>query len=165
MGNVPKPPKPLNSRFCAILRKEYLAEGCVYICKSLEGEVRQDDLVASDEKTDNNVVDDGVTDDDDDDSDIDMGIREGCNSMLAMVLEAEKEMIRERTRKNWAERQAGKIEETTKERARPKHENDFENIQLVPTSNDMISLFLDGFEHERWDEYFRRWREYQHWIS
>lgn len=164
MRNVPKPPKPLNTRFCAILRQEHLAEGCVYICKSLEGEVQQDDSVASDGKADSEIADAEVADDDDD-SDIDMGIREGCDPMLAMVLEAEREMIKENRRETRAERLAGNTGKEVDDKTKPKHENDFENVQLIPTSNDMISLFLDGFEHERWDEYFCRWREHQHWIS
>lgn len=131
----------------------------VHICKSLEGELRQDGQVASDEEADDEVADDEIG------SDTAIDIREGCIPMLAMVLEAEKEMIRERIRKNRAERLAGKVEGTTKEKAKRKHENDLENVQLIPTSNDMISLFLDGFEHERWDEYFRLWREHHHWIS
>jgi len=138
MRNVPKPPKPLNTRYCAILRQEYLAEGCVYICKSLEGEVRQDDQVASDEEAENEISDDQI------DSDTDIDIREGCNPMLAMVLEAEREMIKERVRKRRAERLAGNVEKTDEEKTKPKHENDFENIQLIPTSNDMISLLNDG---------------------
>lgn len=39
MRNAPKPPKPL-TRFCAIMQKAPLAEGCTFICKSLEGEDR-----------------------------------------------------------------------------------------------------------------------------
>jgi hypothetical protein len=156
MRSVPTSPKPLNTRFCAILRQEYLAEGCVYICKSLEGETRRDNHVASDEEAGGVILDDEV------DSDFDGDIREGCNPMLAMALKAEKEMIKEKRRKDRAERL---LEKKTKGNVQPQHENEFENLQLNPTSRDMISLFLDGFEHERWDEYFCRWREHQHRIS
>jgi hypothetical protein len=166
MRNVPKPPKPLSTRFCALLRHEHLAEGCVYICKSLNGEVRHDNQVAGEEEeeADGAVADDKVTDDDVD-SNTGIFIREGCNPMLAMVLEAEKETIKERSRKNRAKRLTTTADKKTKQKAKPKHENDLEDVQLIPTSNDMISLFLDGFEHERWDEYFRLWREHQNWIS
>ena len=91
MRNVPKPPKPLNTRYCAILRQEYLAEGCVYICKSLEGEAQQDDQVARDEEEAAGEVADDQLADDEVDSETDIHIREGCDPMLAMVLEAEKE--------------------------------------------------------------------------
>lgn len=67
--------------------------------------------------------------------------------------------------KDRAERLLDKVEEKTKGNVQPQHENDFENVQLNSTSNDMISLFLDGFEHERWDEYFCRWRGHQHRIA
>lgn len=159
MRGVPKPPNPLNTRFCAILRQEYLAEGCAYICKSLEDEIRRDDHIASDEDSGGEVMDKEV------DSDSDGDIREGCNPMLAMVLKAEKVMMKEKRRKNRAERLLDKVGKKTKEKVQSQHENDFENVQLIPTSNNMISLFLDGFEHERWDEYFCGWREHQHWIS
>jgi hypothetical protein len=38
MRATPKPPKPLNKTFCAVLTKEGLELGQIFICKSLEGE-------------------------------------------------------------------------------------------------------------------------------
>lgn len=36
MRNAPKPPKPLNKRFCAVVTKESLEQNQVLICKSLD---------------------------------------------------------------------------------------------------------------------------------
>lgn len=37
MRNTPKPVKPLNKRFCAVVTKDDLEDGRIFICKSLEG--------------------------------------------------------------------------------------------------------------------------------
>ena len=154
MRNVPKPPKPLNTRFCAILRRSSLDEGCVFICKSLKGKVRQERKAADEDETER-----------EDDLDTDSDIGEGHGPRFTRIMKARKAMINRRKRTERAERLSGKADKGAEEKTKPKYEDDYEDIQLIPTSADRISLFLDGVEHQRWDEFFCRWRENQGWIS
>jgi len=40
--NAPKPPKPLNKRFCAVVTRDALKKGGVLICKSLDFDSEQE---------------------------------------------------------------------------------------------------------------------------
>ena len=71
-------------------------------------------------------------------------------------------MMNRRKHTERAERLSGESQPSTEKTTKPKHEDDYEDVQLIPTSADRISLFLDGVEHERWDGYFCHWREDQH---
>lgn len=220
MRSAPKPPRPLNTRFCAIMQKAPLAEGCTFICKSLEGEdwsVNQYPVVEESEPEEDLDTDDEVDgpegdlaitflkrrkarrnaekrkaraerawnktesepkhqtkskryydlDESEPEEDLDsLSEFEGPeNDMRTIVLKAKRAEINARRRKARAERSSNKTEEKPKRQIKPKHEDDFENVQLIATSSSMISMFCDGVEHERWPEYFWRWREDQHWIS
>lgn len=87
MRNVPKPPKPLNKRFCAILTRASYDENHLFICKSFEGEVRQEYQATSEEESECES-----------ELDTDSDIGECPNPMFAMLRKAEKEMINERIR-------------------------------------------------------------------
>jgi hypothetical protein len=195
MRNAPKPPKPLNTRYCAILTQASLDENRLFICKSLEGIVREEYEYATSSEEDTDCEVDLVTDSD---------IGEYHDPCIARVQEAEKEMINERIRKARAkrlERKARKESEavsrggavgdeidlerkkkkrrnkeigertlglsgiTVKEAAKCNLKDDYENVQLIGTSLGMISMFIDGVEHERWEEHFYYWREDQHLMS
>lgn len=154
MRNVPKPPKPLNTRFCAVMQKASLNEGCIFICKPLEGEDRSGNQPTDIEESEPEET---------------LGSEsevEGPENDLDTIFRKRKRLRRNaERRKARAERSLNKTEKQPKCPIKPKHENDFENVQLIPTSNNKISMFCDGVEHERWPEYFWRWREDQNWIS
>jgi hypothetical protein len=195
MRNAPKPPKPLNTRYCAILTQASLDENRLFICKSLEGVAQEEYeyVTSSEEDTDC-----------EDDLDTDSDIGECHTPWLARVRKAEKKMINRRKRerrvrclerkareeseaasrggavgdeidlerkekkrknKEIGERTWGLSGITVKEAAKRNHKDDYENVQLIGTSLGMISMFIDGVEHERWEEYLYYWREDQYLIS
>lgn len=73
--------------------------------------------------------------------------------------------IDRRGRKERAQRLSGKASKGAEEKIQPKHEDDYEDIQPIPTSADRVSLFLDGVEHQRWNVYFCRWLDDRNRIS
>lgn len=216
MRNVPKPPKPLNTRFCAIVRQADLDEGCIWICKSLEGEIRRHKHPSDDEESEvedlasdhseiegsdsnlrfktlrriraesnaekrklraeragrvlNKAKEKPKSSDEEsqpeEDPETDNSEVEGPPHDLATIFANAEKARRKAEEGRYREERALDIGRVNrKRRKKPKHEDDYENIQLVPTSSNMVSMFLDGVEHERWDEYFCRWREDQCLIS
>lgn len=117
MKNVPKPPKPLNTRFCAVLIQSSLDEGRVFICTSLKGEVRQEHLAADEDETNR-----------EDDFDTDSDIGEEHGPRFTKILEARNAMINRREREERAERLSGKTDKGAEEKNKPKHEDDYEDI-------------------------------------
>lgn len=140
--NAPKPPKPLSKRFCAVVTKEYLEEGLILICKSLEDEIESD---SDEDDNDNDFANLQTSEDEEDD--------EGSPSMRSdgFMMQAEGgNGIRfsdgtERTEKQ-ALRELG---------------NDYDGIQVIPTPDDEVGMFHYGFERIEWRERYIAWREEQ----
>jgi hypothetical protein len=139
MRATPKPPKPLNKTFCAVLTKEGLELGQIFICKSLEGEPRLES--------------------DSEDEDVDELVDEYMDGTPAYI--PEPGSFEELLSSNAGE---GPDDVRIKKRRTIKQalralDDDYEGIQVIPTDEDKVGEFHYIFPRYRWQESYIKWHE------
>jgi len=149
--NAPKPPKPLNKRFCAVVTRDALQEGEVLICKSLDFDSEQERLRDEEmnEEFHYDSDDDNSADLDDDEYPPFKSLGELGGDLMAYASQA---MSDPRVL------EAATCRITTKQILQQLG-NDYKNVQVIPTPRNEVDLFNGGFHCYRWAARYRAWRE------
>lgn len=137
--NAPKPPKPLDKRYCAVLNKDEFEVGQFLICKSLEGE--------SDNEDEGEDEDPGSAASEEEDEPPVQEAQPG--SIKALLLQHSKISFDELPPRR---------RPTTKQAIRALG-NDYEGIQVIPTAEYRVGWFHYTFAHYKWREAYVEWRE------
>lgn len=149
MKSAPKPPKPLNTRFCAFVTAEELAKGFVLICKNLENDdyTDNDDFTESDEKTNNGAEIESIKLSDSGEVDEEPDPEPGS---FADMMQRADEMH--------PMKYLDGSEYSLKQRLQ-RLGNDFDSVQGIPTPKYEVNLFHHGFQRWKWPEKYVAWRE------
>jgi hypothetical protein len=151
MRNTPKPPKPLNKRFCAVVTKDSFKQYQVLICKSLDFESEQEKLEDEEagEEFHYDSDDDESVDSDDNDDPPYKTLEEFGGDVMAWL---------EQPASDPSKVEAAEPRITTKQMLQELG-NDYENVQVIPTPRNEVDLFNNGFYRYRWAARYRAWRQ------
>jgi hypothetical protein len=152
MRNAPKPPKPLNKRFCAVVTKDLFRQHRALICKSLDFESEQERLEDEEEGEEFHYDSDSEEDeshDDDDEWSLHRTLEELGGDLEAYVAQPSSDP-------RIVEAVTSRI--TTKQILQELG-NDYENVQVIPTPRNEVDLFNRGFHRYRWAARYRAWRQ------
>lgn len=139
IGNAPKPPKPLDKRYCAVLIEDEFEDGRILICKSSRGDSDSEDA-GEDE-------DPGfVASEEDDEPPVQEAQPGSIKTLLLQHSKVSYDGLPPRHR-------------PTTKRAIKALGNDYQGIQIIPTAEYKVEWFHYTFAHYKWTEAYFECRE------
>lgn len=148
---APKPPKPLNRRFCAVLNKETFDEGLILICKSLENESDSDGECKYEHE------------------EVDVASEEEDGERLSNIATAKPGSIKEKLLRHDLKMfdkmlECTRMKPRSTKQALKEHGSDYDGVQVIPTDEDEVGQFSYYYDRRKWRENYVEWREKRVYI-